>query len=274
MRRCWKPAANTTTSRTRWWNRSTISSKNGMVVMGSFIIGLDGETKGAGQRICAFIEQTDIPVAMLGVLQAAPHTSLWNRLEREGRLRRDVGHDGGTFSAMNFEPDRPEAEIMQEYADAWDYLYEPSRYLARAYRYYLAMRPARRDKAMGSRGTPAPGKRPRPEYDLAPDDPGYCHNSLAARGPCVVPASVLDPVDRDGVAKPEQISAIFHGLRHGRGPVLPEKGGARKGRGHHQGARHRGCCGEILGPRRGPVNSTGRSLAPPPLLPLPSQDPL
>jgi radical SAM superfamily enzyme YgiQ (UPF0313 family) len=117
--------------------------KNGMEVIGSFIIGLDGETKGAGERICAFIEQTDIPVTMLGVLQAAPHTSLWHRLEGEGRLRGDVGDDLGTFSSLNYEPDRPEVDIMQEYVDAWDYLYEPSRYLARAYRYYLAMRPAR-----------------------------------------------------------------------------------------------------------------------------------
>ncbi len=124
--------------------------KNGLEVIGSFIIGLDGETKGAGQRICAFIEQTDIPVTMLGVLQASPHTSLWHRLEREGRLRRDVGDDSGTFSALNYEPDRPEAEIMQEYIEAWDYLYEPSRYLARAYRYYLAMRPLRRAPAVGA----------------------------------------------------------------------------------------------------------------------------
>lgn len=121
--------------------------KNGMEVIGSFIIGLDGETKGAGERICAFIEQTDIPVTMLGVLQAAPHTSLWHRLEQEGRLRGDVGDDLGTFSALNYEPDRSEADIMQEYVEAWDYLYEPSRYLARAYRYYLAMRPARRTQA-------------------------------------------------------------------------------------------------------------------------------
>ncbi|MFA5110809.1 MAG: B12-binding domain-containing radical SAM protein [Desulfobaccales bacterium] len=118
--------------------------KNGMEVIGSFIIGLDGETKGAGERICAFIEQTDIPVTMLGVLQAAPHTNLWHRLEKEGRLRRDRGDDLGTFSALNYDPDRPEVDIMQEYVDAWDYLYEPSRYLARAYRYYLAMRPAPR----------------------------------------------------------------------------------------------------------------------------------
>jgi radical SAM superfamily enzyme YgiQ (UPF0313 family) len=128
--------------------------KNGIEVIGSYIIGLDGETKGAGERICAFIEQTDIPVNMLGVLQAAEHTSLWHRLAGEGRLRQDVGEDLGTFSALNYEPDRPEAEIMQEYVDAWDYLYEPSRYLARAYCYYLAMRPARRGPAMAAGDPP------------------------------------------------------------------------------------------------------------------------
>jgi len=132
--------------------------KNGMEVIGSFIIGLDGETKGAGQRICAFIEQTDIPVTMLGVLQAVPHTRLWHRLEKEGRLRQDVGDNAGTFSALNYEPDRPEAEIMQEYVTAWDYLFEPSRYLARAYRYYLAMRPARRAQAVGA-GSALPADR-------------------------------------------------------------------------------------------------------------------
>jgi radical SAM superfamily enzyme YgiQ (UPF0313 family) len=132
--------------------------KNGMAVMGSFIIGLDGETKGAGERICAFMDQTDIPLAMLGVLQAAPHTSLWSRLESEGRLRGDVGDDGGTFSALNYEPDRPEVEIMQEYADAWDYLYEPSRYLARAYRYFLAMRPTRRALKMAPEPSPPGGR--------------------------------------------------------------------------------------------------------------------
>ncbi len=129
--------------------------KNGMTVMGSFILGLDGETPGAGKRICSFIEQTDIPINMLGLLQAPPHTRLWQRLEREGRLRRDIGHDGGTFSPPNYDPDRPEAEIMQEYIDAWDYLYEPSRYLARTYRYFLAMRPTRLAMAI-AKGAPRP----------------------------------------------------------------------------------------------------------------------
>ncbi|MBM4301990.1 MAG: DUF4070 domain-containing protein [Deltaproteobacteria bacterium] len=124
--------------------------RSGMEVIGSFIIGLDGEKPGAGERICSFIEQTELPVTMLGLLQAAPNTRLWHRLEKEGRLRKDVGDDMGTFSALNYEPDRPEAEIMQEYVEAWDYLYEPSRYLARVYRYYLAMRPVCRNKALAS----------------------------------------------------------------------------------------------------------------------------
>jgi radical SAM superfamily enzyme YgiQ (UPF0313 family) len=126
--------------------------QNGLAVIGSFIIGLDGEATGAGGRICAFMEETAIPMAMLGVLQAAPHTRLWHRLEKEGRLRQDRGDDMGTFAALNYEPQRPETEIMQEYLDAWDYLYEPSRYLARAYRYYSTMRPARRIQAVAPGG--------------------------------------------------------------------------------------------------------------------------
>jgi radical SAM superfamily enzyme YgiQ (UPF0313 family) len=137
--------------------------RSGMEVIGSFIIGLDGEMPGAGERICAFIEQTELPVTMLGVLQAAPNTRLWHRLEKEGRLRKDVGDDLGTFSALNYDPERPEAQILQEYVKAWDYLYEPSRYLARVYRYYLAMRPVRRNQAMASE---APARR-----DLVPPQP-------------------------------------------------------------------------------------------------------
>lgn len=140
--------------------------KNGMTVMGSFIIGLDGEKKAAGERICAFVEETEMPTAMLGILQAPPNTALWDRLEREGRLRGDVGHDGGTFSALNYDPDRPEAEIMQEYSDAWDYLYEPSRYLERAYRYYLSMRPTRSAQAIAKGDPPPDNNAPRQRTTL------------------------------------------------------------------------------------------------------------
>jgi radical SAM superfamily enzyme YgiQ (UPF0313 family) len=136
--------------------------KNGMTVLGSFIFGLDGETPGTGRRIGAFVEQTAIPINMLGLLQAPPHTPLWNRLEREGRLRQDFRGGGGSFSGMNFIPGRPEAEILQEYLETWDYLYEPSRYLSRAYRYYLEMRPTRLAKAIAAGVAPPPENLPNP----------------------------------------------------------------------------------------------------------------
>jgi hypothetical protein len=116
--------------------------RQGMEVIGTFIIGFDGESRGAGERICQFIEQNSIPIAMLNLLQAPAYTSLWKRLEREGRLRSNMEQVGeGTFSGFNFEPDRPETEILQEYIDAWNYLYEPSHFFRRAFLYHLAMPP-------------------------------------------------------------------------------------------------------------------------------------
>ena len=230
--------------------------RSGMEVIGSFIIGLDGEKSGAGERICAFIEQTEIPVTMLGVLQAAPNTRLWQRLEKEGRLRKDMGDDMGTFSALNYEPDRPEAEIMQEYVEAWDYLYEPSRYLARVYRYYLAMRPVRRDPERAAGRPPRPGRRPPPAHDLAPEiKPGPVdrQNYLVARYPAAVPASVLDPVDRDVEAKPEPTQTILRDLRRGRGLFRHAEDGAGKGHGHHQRTAARGFSGGAPAERREPV---------------------
>jgi radical SAM superfamily enzyme YgiQ (UPF0313 family) len=120
--------------------------QHGIEVIGSFILGFDGEKQGAGERICAFIDRTAIPMVMVNALQAPPQSGLWHRLAREGRLRDEVEFIAeGTISEFNFEPDRPEAEILQEYVDVWDYLYEPSRYLARAYRYCLDMPPTRRE---------------------------------------------------------------------------------------------------------------------------------
>jgi len=119
--------------------------QNGIEVIGSFIIGLDGEKQGVGERICAFIEHTSLPVAMVNILQAPPYSNLWHRLQKEKRLRGDVEFDGGgNFSGMNFQPDRPEVEIFQEYIEAWDCLYEPSHFLERVFRYYLSMPPVHR----------------------------------------------------------------------------------------------------------------------------------
>jgi radical SAM superfamily enzyme YgiQ (UPF0313 family) len=124
-------------------------TRSGLRVMAGFIIGFDGEKPGAGARIVKFVEQTAIPTALFSMLQALPDTGLWHRLEKEGRLRSKSANINQT-TLMNFVPTRPLEDIAQEYVQAfWD-LYEPSRFLDRAYRHY---------RLLGEATYPKKGKR-------------------------------------------------------------------------------------------------------------------
>ncbi len=115
---------------------------HGISVVGSFVIGFDGEKEGAGDRICSFVEQADIPIVMIELLRAFPNTDLYDRLERENRLIpvRNIG-TGIESESLNYIPTRPEEQILEEYTKAWDYLYDRSRFMARAYRHFLALPP-------------------------------------------------------------------------------------------------------------------------------------
>jgi len=117
---------------------------NGLNMIASFIIGFDGERSGAVDRIAEFVEELAIPVMMINILEPLPNTRLWQRLEKEGRLLRDK--TSGDFYGMGFSylPTRPQEEILGEFVRGVDYLYEPSRFLARVYRYFLIMPPNRR----------------------------------------------------------------------------------------------------------------------------------
>jgi radical SAM superfamily enzyme YgiQ (UPF0313 family) len=125
---------------------------NGLSVMGSFILGMDGERPGAGDRIISFIEAANIPTVMINLLQPPPHTRLWRRLQQEGRLL-----DEETLNSTEqldsigvrqfFIPSRPQEQIVAEYQKVWETIYEPSRYLARCFRFFLGMRPTRAEIA-------------------------------------------------------------------------------------------------------------------------------
>jgi len=114
----------------------TITGK-GLLVMAGFILGFNGERTGAGQRIVNFVNQSNIPVAMLGILQALPKTALWHRLEAEKRLIKvDTKFEAGIqTNLLNFLPSRPMEEIAVEFIEAFDQLYEPNNYLQRIYDY-------------------------------------------------------------------------------------------------------------------------------------------
>jgi radical SAM superfamily enzyme YgiQ (UPF0313 family) len=120
---------------------------NGLGICGSFILGMDGEKPGTGDRIISFIEATSIPLLMINLLQPAPHTRLWQRLQQEGRLLTEEIQNSTELDTIGtrqiFIPSRPREEIMAEYHKVWDTIYEPRRYLERAYRFFLGMRPTR-----------------------------------------------------------------------------------------------------------------------------------
>jgi radical SAM superfamily enzyme YgiQ (UPF0313 family) len=116
---------------------------NGLGVVSSFIMGFDQETTGAGDRICAFVEEHHLTSVMLNLLQALPNTALWDRLQAENRLTGAGVNTDMSRASLNFIPTRPAAEITAEYLRTVDQLYEPSKYLARTYQNFLAMRPTR-----------------------------------------------------------------------------------------------------------------------------------
>jgi radical SAM superfamily enzyme YgiQ (UPF0313 family) len=117
-------------------------TRSGLRVIAGFIIGFDGEKAGAGRRIVAFSEAAGIPTTTFAMLQALPHTALWHRLQKEGRLVDKVGNINQT-TLMNFVPTRPVEDIAQEYVEAFCQLYEPRRYLDRVHRYFLKLGPPR-----------------------------------------------------------------------------------------------------------------------------------
>jgi radical SAM superfamily enzyme YgiQ (UPF0313 family) len=115
--------------------------RTGLRPMAGFIIGFDGERKGAASRIIHFVEEAAIPTAMFGMLQALPNTALWYRLEKEGRLRDSTTQDsmGNQTTLINFVPTRPVEDIAREYIEAFWTLYDPEVFLDRTYRCFLKL---------------------------------------------------------------------------------------------------------------------------------------
>ncbi|MGK7937933.1 MAG: B12-binding domain-containing radical SAM protein [Xenococcaceae cyanobacterium] len=114
--------------------------RSGLRPMAGFIVGFDGEKKGASERIINFVEDAAIPTAMFGMLQALPNTALWHRLEKEERLLKSDKQDINQTTLLNFVPTRPIEDIANEYIETFWKLYDPNRYLDRVYRCFLKLK--------------------------------------------------------------------------------------------------------------------------------------
>jgi radical SAM superfamily enzyme YgiQ (UPF0313 family) len=108
----------------------------GMFVIAGFIVGFDSEKVSVADAMIDFIEQSAIPVCMVGLLYALPNTQLTRRLAREGRLHADhdiaatTGGDQCT-TGLNFDTLRPLRDILADYRRILEHIYDPAAYAAR-----------------------------------------------------------------------------------------------------------------------------------------------
>jgi radical SAM superfamily enzyme YgiQ (UPF0313 family) len=105
----------------------------GLEVSGGFIIGSDGEKRGSLDKLYNFIQEAGIVVSMPGLLTAIKGTDLYNRLEREGRLRGDSNGNNTHHLEFNFETktELREEELLEGYKGLLGKLFNAKGYFER-----------------------------------------------------------------------------------------------------------------------------------------------
>jgi radical SAM superfamily enzyme YgiQ (UPF0313 family) len=109
----------------------------GIFVNAGFIVGFDDEKGSIAKGMIECIEDTAIPVCMVGLLYALPNTQLTRRLLGEGRL-----HSGGESTqagdqctaGLNFETGRPRRDVLRDYKAVLEAIYDPVAYFGRVRR--------------------------------------------------------------------------------------------------------------------------------------------
>ncbi len=116
--------------------------RNGMEVMGGFIIGFDNDPPNIFERQVKFIQNSGVCRAMIGLLTALPGTRLYERLKSEGRLLEGTSGDNCDGS-VNFIPKMDLQTLRDGYDAVLKSLYSPKEYYQRATEFLKTYRPKR-----------------------------------------------------------------------------------------------------------------------------------
>jgi radical SAM superfamily enzyme YgiQ (UPF0313 family) len=98
--------------------------RNGLQVMGGFIVGFDTDTASIFRRQVEFIQKTGIVTAMVGMLQAPYGTQLYRRMEMEGRILKEMTGDNADGST-NIVPRMGIKALEEGYRQLMRGIYEP-----------------------------------------------------------------------------------------------------------------------------------------------------
>ena len=121
--------------------------KNGMMVMGGFIVGFDHDTKEIFDEQIEFIEKTGITNVMVRMLYAMRGTQLWSRLEKEGRLLNQMEIQNKDVTT-NIIPKMGINTLIEGYNQIVSTIYEPNKYYKRINTLVDSFKPVRNRKAM------------------------------------------------------------------------------------------------------------------------------
>ena len=132
----------------------------GLFVLAGFIVGFDSERASVVAPMTGLIEESAIPIAMVGLLYALPNTQLTRRLEREGRLfvaetsmeEGEVCGDQCT-AGLNFVTKRARRDALMDYRMILDRIYAPASFFARLRRVGATLRIPARTPAVALRST-------------------------------------------------------------------------------------------------------------------------
>ena len=104
--------------------------RNGFMVEGGFIVGFDSDTESIFQQQIDFIQRSGIATAMVGLLQAAKGTTLYNRMKDEGRLICETTGNNAD-DTMNFVPRMDPDLLHRGYQTILATIYAPKAYYQR-----------------------------------------------------------------------------------------------------------------------------------------------
>lgn len=119
--------------------------QHGMQVMGGFIVGFDSDTEKVFEAQIRFIQQVGVVTAMVGILNAIPHTKLWHRLKAEGRLLGDSTGEN-TSGSINFTPKMGKKQLVEGYKKILATIYSPKHYYQRINTFIKNYKPTVRSK--------------------------------------------------------------------------------------------------------------------------------
>jgi len=115
--------------------------RHGLETMAGFIVGFDTDPPSIFNKQIDFIQESGVPIAMAGILNAPPGTRLYQRLEKEGRLLNETASGSNTDCSTNIVPLMGRGVLINGYRHEMRTLYEPRNFYARVRSFLKEFRP-------------------------------------------------------------------------------------------------------------------------------------